>query len=138
MRIASLKNQSRREAEIVFNSAQKRSGVSKAVAKIEAGIIEDNEEAQKAEHKILKSPMSVELQAIDDISVLHYLHWIEQNFPGHVSVENIEIKRQGDVTGTVLRGIASGSNPALVSASVDMVWRTMIPEANIINKEGGQ
>ena len=132
------KNQSRREAELVFNSAQKRSGVSKAVAKIEAGKIEDNEEAQKAEHKVLRSPMSVELQAMDDISVLHYIHLIEQEFPGHVSVENIEIKRQGDVNKTILNAIGSGKNPPLVSANVDMVWRTMIPEASIIEEEGDQ
>ena len=86
------KNQSRREAELALNSVQRRSGVIKAIAKIDSGKLEENEEAKKAEHTILKSPMSVEIQALDDISVFNYIHLIEQSFPGHVSVENIVIQ----------------------------------------------
>lgn len=133
------KDQSRRQAEDIFNEIQKKSGVSKAIASVQAGVIEDNEEAAKAEHKILKSPISVKLEAYDDIYIYHYLYLVEQYFPGHISIEDIRIKRNADVTGTVLRAISTGANPALVTAEVDMVWRTMIPQSRVIDgQEGGQ
>lgn len=129
------KDQSRRQAEDIFNEIQKRSGVSKAIANISAGEFEDNEEAQKAEHKILKSPMEVRLEAFDDVNVFHYLFLVQHYFPGHVTIENIRIERTADVSGTVLRAISTGANPSLVQARVDMVWRTMIPAASVIGGE---
>jgi len=128
------KDQSRRKAEQMFNQIQKASGVSKAIASIKSGVIEDNPEAKKAEHKILKSPVEIRLEAFDDVNVLQYLFLVENYFPGHVSIENIYLERTADVTGTVLRAIASGQNPPLVNAKINLVWRTMIPEANVINK----
>jgi predicted phage tail protein len=129
------KDQSRRQAELILNKIQKTSGVSKAIASIDSGIIEDNEEAKKAEHKILKSPISVKLEAFDDINVFHYLFLVERYFPGHVTIERVYLERKADVTGTVLRAIATGSNPALVEADVSMMWRTMIPESSVIGGE---
>lgn len=126
------KNQSRRNAQDVFNSIQKQSGVSLAIAKIDAGKTEENEEAKKAKYKLLMSPVDLKIEAVDDADIYHYLFLIEHYFPGHVSVESLNVKREADVTGTVLRGIASGASPALVKANVKMQWRTMIPEDQVI------
>jgi hypothetical protein len=132
------KNQSRRQAENTFSAIQKRSGVGSAIASISAGVIEDNEEALKAKYKILKSPIQVQIEAVSDVDIYHYLFLIENYFPGHVSVENVKIKRESDVSGTVLRAIAAGSNPPLVKAELDMIWRTMIPEAEVIGADEAQ
>ena len=131
------KNQGRRQAELILNEIQKTSGVSKAIASIQAGEFEDNEEAKKAKHKILKSPIKIRLEAIDDINVYHYLFLVEHYFPGHIAIEEINMERSADITGTVLRAIASGTNPSLVQADVEMVWRTMIPESEVIGGEVG-
>ncbi|HOO81541.1 MAG TPA: hypothetical protein PK513_03455 [Alphaproteobacteria bacterium] len=130
------KDQSRRQAEKMFNVIQKNSGVSKAIASVKSGSIEDNPEAQKAEHKILRSPVEIRLEAFDDVNIFHYLFLAENYFPGHLSVEKISLKREADVTGTVLRAIANGKNPSLVGAQVELMWRTMIPEASVINGGG--
>lgn len=129
------KDQSRRQAEDIFNEIQKKSGVSKAIASIQAGVLEDNEEAKKAEHKILKSPMEVRLEAFDDVNIFHYLFLVEHYFPGHVSIKGVRIERKADVTGTVLRAISTGASPSLVEAHVKMVWRTMIPASSVIGGE---
>ena len=129
------KDQGRRQAEQIFNEIQKSSGVSKAIASVQAGVFEDNAEAQKAKHKILKSPIEIRLEAIDDINIFHYLFLVEHYFPGHIAIEEIRLERSADITGTVLRAIASGSNPPLVSADVEMVWRTMIPESQVIGEQ---
>ncbi|MEZ5813222.1 MAG: hypothetical protein R3E13_00610 [Alphaproteobacteria bacterium] len=129
------KDQGRRQAELILNKIQKTSGVNKAIASIDSGIIEDNEEAKKAGHKILKSPVSIKLEAFDDINVFHYLFLVERYFPGHISIERVYLERKADVTGTVLRAIATESNPALVEADISMMWRTMIPESSVIGGE---
>ena len=108
-----LRDQNRRLAEQVFNQIQKRSGVSKAVASIAAGKLQENEEAAKAKHKILISPMQVTVQAVDDISIYNYIHLIENYFPGYVTIEEVAVRRNANVTGAVLQSIAAGSNPAL-------------------------
>ena len=129
------KLQGRRQAENIFSEIQKSSGVTKAIASIDAGVIEDNPEAQKAAHKILRSPIEIRLEAIDDVNIFKYLYLVEHYFPGHITVEDIRLERTADVTGTVLRAIATGKNPPLVQADVEMVWRTMIPEASVIGEE---
>ena len=131
-----LKEQNRRQAELVFNTIQKRSGVTRATASVQPGKIEDNEEAEKAGYKILSSPMEVRLQAVDDINVYNYLHLIENYFPGHVEVEEVYIERKARVTGTILKAIAGGQNPTMVEANVKMVWKTLISEDQILEGEG--
>ena len=126
-------SQGRREAEKVFRRIQQESGVISAVANVQPGFIEDNEEAQKAEHKILVSPVSIKIDALDDVDVFRYLYLVERFFPGHMTIDKITLERKADITGTVLRSIASGTNPQLVSAEITAEWRTMIPEKDIIN-----
>ncbi len=130
--------QDRRQAELLFAKIGKEAGVIKSVANVQAGTVEDNEEAGKAGHKILRSPILVEIKALDDIDVFRYIYLVEQFFPGHITIEYINLERTADVSGTVLRSIASGNNPELVKASMEIIWRTMIPEKDIINKEKGR
>lgn len=131
--------QSRRKAELIFQKIQERSGVVSAVASVNAGELEDNEEAKKADHQILKSPISIRIEAVNDLDVFRYLYLINEFFPGHVAVKNIKITREADVSGTVLRAIASGKNPPLVIADLELIWRTMIPaEEDANNSQGGR
>lgn len=130
-----LSNQQRRQAEKVFESIQKQAGVISAVAKIEAGQVEDNEEAQKAEYKILSSPVKIHIEAMDGVDVFRYIYLLEHFFPGHVAVTDMQFERKSEVTGPVLRAIASGENPVLVDADIEMVWRTMIPQAEVAPAE---
>jgi hypothetical protein len=125
-------NQGRREAEIVFQKIQQQSGVVSAVASIQSGLIEDNEEAQKAAHKILVSPVNIHIEAVDDVDVFRYIYLVQQFFPGQVSIERLTIERKAEVNETILRAIATGQNPQLVSADIVLMWRTMIPEKDII------
>lgn len=129
------KNQSRRQAENTFKTIQEKSGVGAAVASVLSGVVESNPEAAKAKYKILKSPVQIQLKAMDDVAIYHYLFLIENYFPGHVSVESLKLKREADVSPVVLRAISAGENPPLVSAEVDLLWRTMIPESEVIGAE---
>jgi len=127
--------QSRRQAELIFKKIQERSGVISAVATVEAGAFEENNEAVRAKHRILKSPIKVNIEAVNDLDVFRYIYLVDEFFPGHVAIDSIKLNRQSDVSGTVLRGIASGKTPPLVTAELAMSWRTMIPDEE---QQGGQ
>jgi len=129
--------QSRRKAELIFQKIQKSSGVVSAVASVSAGAFEENEEAKKANHKILNSPIVVRIEAVNDLDIYRYIYLVNEFFPGHVGIDTIKIRREADVSGTVLRGIASGKNPPLVTADLRLAWRTMIPDTDNA-QQGGQ
>ena len=124
--------QGRRDAEKVFQRIQQEAGVVSAVASIQPGKIEDSEEAQKAEHKILVSPVTIKLSAVDDVDVYKYLYLIERFFPGHISFQKIMLERKANINNTVLRAIATGGKPQLVTADIQAEWRTMIPQKDVI------
>ncbi|MCF8495828.1 MAG: hypothetical protein K9G62_04080 [Alphaproteobacteria bacterium] len=127
--------QGRRQAEKVLQTAQQQAGLISAVAEIGKGVVEDNGEAKKASHKILRSQITIKAQAIDDLDVINYLTVLESIFPGHVSVQRFHLMRRIDLTGEVLKSITAGENPALVEADIVLVWRTLIPASEIINPE---
>lgn len=135
-------NQGRRDAEIVLENIQRKAGVVSAVASILPGNVEENEEATKAEHKVLVSAVKIRVEAVDDIDIFKYIYLLNNYFPGHLSFEKIDLQRSSNVSGTVLRSIASGSNPVLAIADIDLLWRTMIPQDQVIGgsqpKEAGQ
>ncbi len=134
--------QGRREAELTLQKIQQQSGVVSAVVNIMGGVIEESAEALKAEHQVLASPVNIHIEAMDDVDVYRYIYLIQQFFPGHVSFEKLSMKRNAEVSGTVLRAIATGSRPQLVSADLSMTWRTMIPQKDVIgapvDPAGGQ
>ncbi|MGB4106960.1 MAG: hypothetical protein WBK55_04095 [Alphaproteobacteria bacterium] len=124
--------QGRREAEKLLQKIQQEAGVVSAVASVQPGSIEDNEEAQKADHKILVSPVKIQISAVDDVDVFRYLYLVERFFPGHVTIDKIMLERKTSINNTVLRAIATGGKPQLVTADIEARWRTMIPQKDII------
>lgn len=130
------KPQNRNEARALFQVIQAESGVISAVVSIKPGTIEENEEAQKAKHKILSSRIEIDIKAFDDTNVYKYILLAQKNFLGDLSVDSVDIQRTGEVTPEVLRAILTGSNPDMITAKVVMIWRTMIPEAQIISDQG--
>jgi hypothetical protein len=130
-----ISDQQRRQAEKVFEAIRKQSGVTSAKVIAQPAEVVDNEEAQKAGHKILSSLVSIELVTLDTADIYRYIYLLDKFFPGHVSIESMVYERKGEVTGSTLRAIASGENPDLVAATIEMKWRTMIPEASVIKPE---
>ena len=128
--------QSRRKAELVFQKIQERSGVISAVVSVNAGSFEESEEAKKAEHVILSSPITVRIEAVNDLDVYRYLYLVNEFFPGHVSMKKMRLERAGNVNGTILRALSGGKKPALVTADIELTWRTMIPDEQNANNRG--
>lgn len=127
--------QARSEAKEFLRVVQDKAKVISAVANVRPGFIQNDAEAQKANHKILMSPVEITIEAFDDASVYRYIELAKRSFPGHLSLEGITIKRSRDVSSPVLRAIAAGTNPVLISADILMSWRTIIPESQVIMKK---
>lgn len=129
------KAQVRSVAKKLFKDIQDESRVVSAVASVRPGSIEENEEAKKSNYKVLVSPVDIQIQAFDDGDVYNYLYILEQKFPGHLAIDKISMQRATDISGPVLRAIATGQNPVLINANVKFSWRTMIPDSQIIVEE---
>lgn len=137
-----LSDQGRRQAEKNLEAIQEKAEVISAIASIQSATIEENPEAEKADHVILSSPVTIKIKAVDDIDVFKYLYLLDEFFPGHITVMNMVIERKANITSTILRSIASGGNPELVEAQINMIWRTMVPkdeiDMQILQQEGNK
>lgn len=124
--------QNRRDAEKRLEAIQKKAGVVSAIASVKPGKFIENAEAAKAEHKILSSPISIRVEAVDDIDVYKYLYLLENSFLGEVRLKELNLSRNSDVSATILRAISSGNNPPLVDAQIELTWQTMVPADEVI------
>lgn len=126
-------NQSRRDAQVIFAGAEKLSGVNEAIVTVRPGRVVENENAAKANHIILESPVEITIRSIDDVDVFEYLTYLKDNFPGFLSMDNISMSRQANISNTILRAIATGANPPLVESKIQMTWRTMVERGNYVD-----
>ncbi len=130
-------NQVRSDAKKLFSVIQDESGVVSAIVSVKSGVIIDYDEAKKANHSVLMSPIEVEIKALDDTAIYKYMDTALERFPGHLSFDNIVITRTRDISAPVLRAIASGATPELVKAKINMSWRTLIPTSEVISNDKG-
>ena len=127
--------QGRQEARDVLQGLDDQAEIIFSKVSIGAGEISEHVEAAKADYVVLESPVSISIEAVDDVDVFNYLHLLNNVFPGHISVDEFVIKRELDVSGGVLRAIASGERPKMVDGRIQMMWRTMIPRSGV--RDGG-
>lgn len=85
---------------------------------------------------ILSTPVSVEIEALDDLDVYNFIYWMENAFPGHTSVQQISMARVLDVNEAVIRQIGSGVPTTLVKGTVDFLWQTIVPESSVQSLDG--
>lgn len=129
--------QDRSNARDIMKAIQEEAKVISAKASIKSGFVEQNAEAEKANHLILISPVEITINAFDDTDVYRYLEIARLKFPGALTLERLEMRRTQEVNGPILRAIAGGANPELVEAKLYMYWRTMVPKNAITDQQEG-
>lgn len=127
--------QDRSNAKDLMKSIQEESKVVSAVVNIKSGYVEKNEDAEKANHVVLISPITIEIKAFDDADVYRYLDIMQRKFSGVVTIERLEIKRVQDVNAPVLRSIAAGASPELIDAKLYLFWTTVVPKTALGQQE---
>jgi len=136
------------EAKGFFNDQDRSSGIDKldrlsnyagllkANLKIGSGQIINDPSAQLANQIILKSPVKINVNSIDDVDVYSFIKFIQEKFPGRVDVTAISMERIEIFEMNILRKIGGGDTTPLVKASIDFDWLTMSPKDVAAPSEG--
>ncbi|HPF78370.1 MAG TPA: hypothetical protein PLF01_03660 [Alphaproteobacteria bacterium] len=133
--------QNRPEARERLNSIQKESRVLSAKFTIKSAETEPNEKAKDAGYKILNTDIDFSLEALDDLDIYNFIYLMNYGFPGQISIQDINIARNSEITQPVLRQVGLGEPVPLVVAVVRLNWRTMVPDESLaitIDNEGEQ
>lgn len=115
-----------------FDIMQKMSKILKAKYEIKAANIVPSDMADKAEYAVLESPISIELAAIDDLDVYRFIYFLNYGFPGHITVKNLTMERKMDVTAALLKQVGVGAAPDIITAKMNLEWRTMARKSVIM------
>ncbi len=124
-------NQNRAVARQRIADIQKFTNVLSAKYEITAAKIDKNPLATDSGDVVLNSPVNIKVDALDDVDFYNFVYWVENGFPGIVSVTSVKVSRATDVNETTLRAIGSGIPVTLISAEVAFEWRTMVPAKDV-------
>lgn len=118
-------DQNRVLAKDMMDRMQQMSGLLKAKYIISSGEVVGDPAIAESGYSIINSPIDVEIEALDDMDVYSFLALLKKSFPGSVTVTDIEVSREVDLTQPLLRQIGSGVPFALVKSKVKFNWRTI-------------
>ena len=124
-------DQNRVLARNKIESVQRYAGVLSARYNISAATVENNDLAAETGHALVSSPVSLNLEAMDDVDVFNFIFWLENAFPGQVSINNVRIERVLDIDDVTLRQIGSGVETTLIKGTIGFNWYTMMAEKDL-------
>lgn len=124
-------------ARTKIEAVQKYSGILSAAYNISPASTSAGKLTEGTGHMMLDTPVSLTIEAMDDVDFFNFIYWIENGFPGHISVSSLSMERTLDVNDVTLRQIGSGVETTLVKGKVSFNWRTLIPETGAGTAGGG-
>jgi hypothetical protein len=124
-------NQNRAVARQRITDIQKFTNILSAKYDITAATVEKNPLAADSGDVVLNSPVNIKVDALDDVDFYNFVYWVENAFPGLVSVKSLKVTRTTDVNETTLRAVGSGIPVTLINGEVAFEWRTMVPSADV-------
>jgi hypothetical protein len=114
-----------------FDTMQKLSKIISARYEIKAANILTDEVNPETGFVVMESPITVDLAAVDDLDVYRFIYFLNYGFPGHITINSLNIERKGDVSPEVLKSIGTGKPPELITAKMELDWRTMARKESI-------
>jgi len=95
---------------------------------------------QDAGYKILDSNIEFVIGAVDDTDVYKFLYLLMHGFPGQVTITDIDMSKQLNLTQPLIRNIGMDApHEPLVRAIIVAQWRSMVPDTSfVVENEGGQ
>lgn len=121
-------DQDRLELRQRFNELQARTGLLSAQYTINPAIVEDNEKAFEAGYKIFNTPINFTLSAMNDSAIYQFVYFLNYGFPGQVTIDKLTIKKNTEITPTVLQKIGVGDPVPIVQASLLVTLRTLVED----------
>ncbi len=108
-----------------FDTMQKLSKIISARYEIKAANLLVDESPPETGFVVMESPITVNLSAVDDIDVYRFIYYLNYSFPGHITINSIAMKRQAEITPEILKQLGTGNPPEVISAQLELDWRTM-------------
>ncbi len=132
--------QDRVQARKKLNYIRDMSGVITAQYTIKPAGDQVNEQVKAAGHKILDTPMEFSLDAIEDADIYRFIYYLNYGFPGQITIKDITMTRNEDITIPKLKQIGLGLEPMtpFISAKITANWRTIVPDATIAVTGGSE
>jgi uncharacterized protein YutD len=109
----------------------------KAKLKFGSGQLVADPLADQASQVVLKSPVTVNVSAMDDVDVYSFLKFVQEKFPGDIDVTSMKLKRTEIFNEAMLRKIGGGSASPLIESEIVFDWYTMAPKDVVAPTEGG-
>lgn len=128
-------DQNRVAAQDSFESLRNMSGLLKAKYSIKSGEKVEDPRAVEAGQIVLKSPVALDVDSLDDVDVYSFVKLIQERFPGSVDITKFSVARTENLNVATLRQIGSGVPMVLVRGKVEFDWRTMSPKDEISPEE---
>ncbi|NCO02965.1 MAG: hypothetical protein GW903_02100 [Alphaproteobacteria bacterium] len=118
-------DQNRLEAQNLIRIIQEQSRVISAKYSIKPLNEEQNEAAKVAGKILVATNADFIIQAVEDADIYNFVFMLTEGFPGHIDIQEFNIKKLKDVTQPLLRQIGSGDAVPLVEATMKLTWRTL-------------
>ncbi len=115
-----------------FDTMQKLSKIISARYEIKAANVLTDEADPETGFVVMESPITVTLSAVDDLDVYRFIYYLNYGFPGHITIKNLNMERKADVNPTILKEIGTGNPPEIITAKLDLDWRTMARKESIV------
>lgn len=135
-------DQSRVLARQRLEEMQIQSKLLAARYEIKRALIVNSERAGKAGYGVLETPITLQLSAVDDMDIYKFIYMLNYTFPGHISIVDMELVRRQEVTPEILKEIGLGRPPEIISAKLNIEWRTMTKQENLVpvspEEDGGE
>lgn len=129
--------QDRFDARRRIEAIQNESNILHMHYNIKPAIVEENKQAAKADYVVLKTPATVDVDAMDDLDFYSFMYWIDNAFTGQVSITGFDMERVLDVNDRTLRRIGGGNPTTLLKGSLSFEWRTLIPRTEYVAEGAG-
>lgn len=130
-RMGFFNDQNRVLARERFDTLQKLSKIMSARYEIRPAKIFSQDVPIETGFVVMESPITITLSALDDIDIYRFIYYLNYGFPGHIAIDRLEIKREGEVSPEILKAIGRGNPSALVTATMELQWRTMARKESI-------
>ena len=84
----------------------------------------------QAGYSLVKSPMTFDIAAMDDLDVYRFIYYMNYAFPGHITINKLTVSRKEPVNTENLKLIGLGTPPTLIEAKLDVVWQSLAKKEN--------
>ena len=104
--------QSRVGLKAIFEAVEEESGIVEAAVSLGRRVVVNDKKAQDIEHKIIRSDITLNIKAAEDVNIFSYWALLQESFPGQLQVKSFTLNKKQNITVPLLQEIMAG-NPEI-------------------------